>query len=166
MYITWTSPHCTNHYDCWDDYSSIQIIIHENNEEENLPASHYLKAEKVYPHHQDVCVYLYIGMNPRFRRNNVSSPICCKFYNIFWRISIHESFRVRVLQVTVNNISAISLRSVLLVEEAWQPGKNLQPVMIFSHTLYKNSITFTETNQIWNVCYFSFIVSLLWWRKP
>ena len=29
MYITWTSPHCTNHYDCWDDYSSIQIIIHD-----------------------------------------------------------------------------------------------------------------------------------------
>ena len=65
---------------------------HSYNEEEHLRASHYLKAEKVYPHHQDVCVYLYIGMSLLFRRNNVSCPICYKFYNIFWRISIHVNF--------------------------------------------------------------------------
>ena len=65
---------------------------HSYNEEENLHASHYLKAEKVYPHHRDVCVYLYIGMIPLFRRNNVSCLIRFKFYNIFWGISIHVNF--------------------------------------------------------------------------
>jgi len=62
---------------------------HSYNEEDNLRASHYLKAEKVYPHHRDVCVYLYIGMSPLFRRNDVSCLIRCKSYNIFWRISTH-----------------------------------------------------------------------------
>jgi hypothetical protein len=48
---------------------------HSYNEEEHLRASHYLKAEKVYPHHRDVCVYLYMGMIPLLRRNNVSCLI-------------------------------------------------------------------------------------------
>jgi hypothetical protein len=53
---------------------------HSYNEEEHLRASHYLKAEKVYPHHRDVRVYLYIGMILLFRRNNVSCPICYKYF--------------------------------------------------------------------------------------
>jgi len=65
---------------------------HSHNEEEHLRANHYLKAEKVYPHHRDVLVYLYIGMSLLFRRNNVSCQICNKFYNFFWRISIHVNF--------------------------------------------------------------------------
>ena len=46
-------------------------------------------------------------------------------------IIIHEQFRVRVIVVntTFNNISVISWRSVLLVEETRVPGENHRPVV-------------------------------------
>jgi hypothetical protein len=38
------------------------------------------------------------------------------------------SVRVRVFNATFNNVSAISWRSVLLVEETSVPGENRRPV--------------------------------------
>ena len=52
-------------------------------------------------------------------------------YNIFILITIYIGVRVRVMvfNVTFNNISAISWRSVLLVEETEAPGENQRPVV-------------------------------------
>jgi hypothetical protein len=45
-----------------------------------------------------------------------------------------------VFNATFNNISVISWRSVLLVEETWEPGENHRPVASHSQTLSHNVV--------------------------
>jgi hypothetical protein len=82
MHLRHVRVYAKKNWTWWCQWSWKKPQPHSYNEEENLRASHYLKDEKVYPHHRDVCVYLYIGMIPLFRRNDVSCLIRCKFNNI------------------------------------------------------------------------------------
>jgi len=50
---------------------------------------------------------------------------------------------VMVLNATFNNISAISWRSVLLVEETRIPGENNRPASIHWQTLWHNVVSNT-----------------------
>ena len=51
------------------------------------------------------------------------------YFNYFTHYFSYQfcRFRVKVFNATFNNISAISWRSVLLVEENEIPGENLEP---------------------------------------
>jgi hypothetical protein len=49
-------------------------------------------------------------------------------------------FSLMVYNVTFNNISVISWRSVLLVEETGVPGENHQPVASYCQTLSHNVV--------------------------
>jgi hypothetical protein len=49
-------------------------------------------------------------------------------------------FRDMVFNVTFNNISVISWRSVLMAEETSVPGENHRPVASHSQTLPHNSV--------------------------
>ena len=49
--------------------------------------------------------------------------------------------RVRVFNATFNNITVISLRSVLLVEETGVPGENHRPVATHWQTLSHNVVS-------------------------
>ena len=57
---------------------------------------------------------------------------------------------VIVFNATFNNISAISLRSVLLVEETDVPGENHQPVISHCKTLSHNIVSSTP-HQEWGL---------------
>jgi hypothetical protein len=52
-----------------------------------------------------------------------------------------------VFNATFNNISAISLRSVLLVEETDVPGENHQPVINHCKTLSHNIVSSTPRQE-------------------
>jgi len=54
--------------------------------------------------------------------------------------------RVTVLNVTFNNISVISWRSVLLVDENRGPRENYQPVASHLRTLSHNVVSSTPDN--------------------
>jgi hypothetical protein len=49
-----------------------------------------------------------------------------------------------VFNTTLNNISVISWRSVLLVEETRVPGENHRPHAIVCKTFHKLSVTFKK----------------------
>jgi hypothetical protein len=52
-----------------------------------------------------------------------------------------------VFDATLNNISVISWRSVLLVEETGVTGENHQPVTSHLQTLSKNLVSTTHRNE-------------------
>jgi hypothetical protein len=53
-----------------------------------------------------------------------------------------------VFNVTFNNISVISWRSVLLVEETGVPGENHQPAASHWQTLSHNVVSSTPRNRL------------------
>ena len=55
--------------------------------------------------------------------------------------------RVMVLNATINNISAISWRSLLLVEETGIPGENNRPVVNQEQTLSHNIVSSTPRHE-------------------
>ena len=52
-----------------------------------------------------------------------------------------------VFNATFNNISVISWRSVLLVEETEVPGENHRPVACHGQTLSQNVVSSTPRNE-------------------
>ena len=54
-----------------------------------------------------------------------------------------KGVRVMVLNATFNNISILSLRKVLLVEETGEPGENHRPVASHWQTLWHNVVSST-----------------------
>ena len=56
---------------------------------------------------------------------------------------IIEGIRVMALNTTFNNISVISWRSVLLVDETWVPRENHRPAAIHWQTLSHNVVSST-----------------------
>jgi hypothetical protein len=70
--------------------------------------------------------------------------------NIEWNvIAMTQVLRVRfmVFNVTFNNISVISWRSVLLVEETRVPGENYQPVESHWQPLSHNVVSSTPCHE-------------------
>ena len=69
---------------------------------------------------------------------------------------LHDlKFRVKVMvfNATFNNISVISWRSVLLVEETGIPGENHQPVASHRQTLSHNVSSTCQNSHINEVIY-------------
>ena len=58
----------------------------------------------------------------------------------------HPGVRVMVFGTTFNNISVISWRSVLLVEETEVPGENHRAVACHCHTLSHNVVSITPSH--------------------
>jgi hypothetical protein len=76
--------------------------------------------------------------NTYYNSINIHGQIIAADYDFFIRIfrrncrfhGTHEGVGVMVFNATFNNISVISWRSVLLVEETAVPGKNHRPATI------------------------------------
>ena len=77
-----------------------------------------------------------IGMQIYYTKNH-----CLKLHEIL-------GFRFMVFNATFNNISAISWRSVVLVEETRVPGKNHRPVVNHWQTLSYNVLLHLALNVI------------------
>ena len=79
------------------------------------------------------------------------------------------SVRVMVFNVTLNNISVISWRSVLLMEETGVLGENHRPVKFYHIMLYRVRLAWTGLELTTSVQFFSYIVagtsyiSMRWW---
>ena len=56
--------------------------------------------------------------------------------------------RVMVFNATINNISVISWRSLLLVEETGIPGENNRPVVNQEQTLSHNIVSSTPRDEL------------------
>ena len=83
----------------------------------------------------------------------MSHPGPGRFWSIyeyeFWSQKCygHERTRVLVFNTTFNNISVISWRSVLLVEETGVPGENHRPVASHWQTLSHNVVSSTPCHE-------------------
>jgi hypothetical protein len=85
-----------------------------------------------------------------------------KCISIYWLIDwlVFDSVRVMVFNATFNNISAISWRSVLLVEETGVPRENHRPVTNHWQTLSHNVVFFIKIRAE-RAFWYSFSVSIL-----
>jgi len=73
-------------------------------------------------------VYIYISDSARNRSQDICPPISQIVLKSFIKISIIiNDFFFLVFNATFSNISAISWRPVLVVEEAGVPGENHRP---------------------------------------
>ena len=76
--------------------------------------------------------------------------------SLFW-----VRVRVMVLNDTFNNISVISWRSVILVEETGVPGENHRPAINHWQYLYSvdyHTMKYVEICNIWYIFYYYFLV--------
>jgi hypothetical protein len=77
-------------------------------------------------------------LHVNYRWMNDSLQMSC---TQMWRL-----VRAMVFIATLNNISAISWRSVLLVEETWVPGENHLHVAMHWQTLLHNGVSSTHAD--------------------
>ena len=81
--------------------------------------------------------------------NKPSKPFCIAALGavIVWKINHYYRFRVVVFNATFNNISLLSWRSALLVEETGVPRENHWPVVSHWQTLSYNVVLSTPPHE-------------------
>jgi hypothetical protein len=63
---------------------------------------------------------------------------------MFKNLSVLNSYRVRVLNTIFNNISAISWRSALLVEETGVSGSHRQTEFLYTDRQFSNFVSIDQ----------------------